>query len=388
MISSGHGNCPRLAAAASRFRSPLRRARTIAAVCSAQLALLVAVLAGCDPAVDVHGADAGPTEDAARADGSVDAPAATPSPVCPCFDGSGTYCEVDVAARATAAGCVALDASLGGDRLLTCDGGTWTAGDRCADGCAGGELEASAACELPSCDCFVRASWCGASAARHALTLDAPCRIPLLPEHDQDLLGCDASGHWTVLEACPLGCAEAPTGTPDACVSDRTPEDPGWDACPRRPLLAWGLHPEASDRLRCAGVTADRVTQTIGRAAASAGYHAEDGTVDGEPYCAAVDLRARDLSESEIRALLDRLGHNGFAAWYRKPGYDGWPSSQAAHIHAVFAGVPMKSQLRGQVQDFLLGLDGLVSHATYRFWRAPAAVRDIVRLLFSRHYTP
>jgi len=94
------------------------------------------------------------------------------------------------------------------------------------------------------------------------------------------------------------------------------------------------------------------------------------------------------LGQLLIRALLERLALNGFAAWYRKPGFDGWPSAEAPHIHAVFAGVVMKTQLRGQVRDWLLGLKGLASHTTYRFWSPSAAARAIVRLLFSRNYTP
>jgi hypothetical protein len=94
------------------------------------------------------------------------------------------------------------------------------------------------------------------------------------------------------------------------------------------------------------------------------------------------------MSESDIRALLERLGRNGFAAWYRQPGSDGWPSGGAAHIHGVFAGVVMKSQLRGQIRDFLVGLNGLVSHTRYTFWTASDEIREIIRLLFSRNYTP
>lgn len=319
-------------------------------------------------------------------DASSDVPAAPPD--CPCFDGPGDYCEAEVAARAITVGCVAALASATGRRLLHCAAtGAWTATQTCASGCETGETGASASCSLAVCDCFVRVSWCGASAARHGLTLSPPCRVPLVPDHDSDILGCNGTT-WVVQQTCTNGCLEAPTGTPDACISSRTPQDPGWAACPHQPLLHAGLHPEASDRLRCAGITADRISQTIGYASASAGYHAPDGTVDGLQYTAAVDLRVSDLTETEIRALLVRLGHNGFAAWYRKPGYDGWPSSGARHIHAVFAGVVMKSALRGQVRDFLSGLNGLASHTTYRFWTAPPEVLSIVRLLFSRNYTP
>lgn len=347
------------------------------------------------PAVDAD--TPAPSVDAAATDAERDAPAsssdsgssaAAPPAPCPCLDGPGTYCEASVALRAAELGCT-TSARPDGDGLLACaDDGTWSIARRCAAGCSSGETGAIAACELAPCDCFVRVSWCGASAGRHGLEMDPPCRVPLLPEHDGDILGCDASGRWRVLEACPMGCSEMPTGTPDACVSTRSPDDPAWPDCPHRSLLHAGLHPEASDRLRCAGVSAERISQTIGTAAASAGYHAADGTADGRSYTAAVDLRTRDLSHAEIRALLERLGTHGFAAWYRQPGADGWPASEAPHIHAVFAGVVMKSQLREQVRDYLVGRNGLSSHGRYGFWRAPASVLDTVRLLFRRHYTP
>jgi len=51
----------------------------------------------------------------------------------------------------------------------------------------------------------------------------------------------------------------------------------------------------------------------------------------------------------------------------------------------VFAGVVMKSQLRGQVRDFLESHNGLSSHAPYRFWAIPQGIRDLARDLFMRH---
>jgi hypothetical protein len=308
--------------------------------------------------------------------------------VCGCFDGPGTYCEADVAAQAGAEHCTAIGASRTGHRLLTCGAHGWTATATCGSGCESGESGASAECSLPVCDCFVSVSWCGASAARHGLTLSPPCRVPLVPDHDSDILGCNAAGDWIVLTACAHGCQENPTGTPDSCVGAHTPTDPGWAACAHHGAIASGMDPEASDRIRCAGVTAAMITQTVGFASASAGYHAPDGNVDGHPYTAAVDLSVRGLSTSEISALLHRLGQNGFAAWYRQPGHDGWPSSEVAHIHAVFAGVIMKSQLREQIRDYLAGRNGLASHTVYSFWHAPTGDRDVVRLLFERHYAP
>lgn len=245
--------------------------------------------------------------------------------------------------------------------------------------------------ELPVCDCFVRVGWCGEGAAAEGLRRDPPCRVPIAEAHADDLLACDGDT-WIVREDCAFGCFAQPTGTPDHCNPDPdaapTPESPGWPACPEAPLLHRGLHPEASDRLRCAGVTSARITQTVGNAAASAGYHAADGQVNGLDYTAAVDLRTRDMRNGEIRDLLDRLALHGFAAWYRQPGADGWPAGEAPHIHAIFVGVRMKRQLRGQVRDFLRGRNGLSSHRAYGFWQPDAERLRIIRLLFSRHYDP
>ncbi len=97
-----------------------------------------------------------------------------------------------------------------------------------------------------------------------------------------------------------------------------------------------------------------------------------------------MDLRTRDLGNRELRRLLEALWENGFAAWSRQPGADGWPANEAPHIHAVFVGVRMKSQLEGQVRDFLRGRNGLRSHTAYRFHQPDAASLRIIRLLFAR----
>src|SRR5579859_6591816 len=89
-------------------------------------------------------------------------------------------------------------------------------------------------------------------------------------------------------------------------------------------LLKFGLHPRASDALRSIGITASRIMQTIGNAPASAGTHAQDGVVDGHPYCAATDISVSGLSNAQIQNLLARLAKVGFAAWFRWPGHDGW----------------------------------------------------------------
>jgi hypothetical protein len=151
---------------------------------------------------------------------------------------------------------------------------------------------------------------------------------------------------------------------------------------PHAALLAWGLHPRASDALRAAGVAAWRITQTIGNAPASAGYHAQDGTVNGAPYSSATDLSTSGLSSSQIHNLLEKLAKVGFAAWYRKDGVDGW--SGANHIHAVYANSKMKSQLRAQVRSWLVGRNGLVSNRVYTWHTFSQTARQTVQGKFNQ----
>jgi hypothetical protein len=148
-------------------------------------------------------------------------------------------------------------------------------------------------------------------------------------------------------------------------------------------LLRWGLHPRASDALRSIGVSASRITQTIGSASASAGTHKQDGTVGGHPYTAATDFSVRGLSTAQIKNLLEKMGKVGFAAWYRQPGRDGVPSSWAPHIHAVYANAKMKSALRSQVRSWLNGRNGLASNTTYRFYTWSSTAKTTVRNKFN-----
>ena len=149
-------------------------------------------------------------------------------------------------------------------------------------------------------------------------------------------------------------------------------------------LLKFGLHPRASDALRAAGVTASRIMQTIGDAPASAGTHAQDGTVNGHPYCAATDISVSGLSNPQIQNLLARLSKVGFAAWFRWPGHDGWPASEIRHIHAVYANAKMKTSLRSQIRSWLVGRNGLVSNTLYGFFHWTAAEKAVVRHKFAQ----
>lgn len=142
------------------------------------------------------------------------------------------------------------------------------------------------------------------------------------------------------------------------------------------PLLKWGLHPRASDGLRASEVAAWRITQTIGNAPASAGVHKQDGTVNGAPYTAAVDISVSGMSSTQIHNLLERMAKVGFAVWYRKSGSDGWNGSN--HIHGVYANCLMKSALRSQVRSWLAGRNGLVSNTIYRWHTFSAAAKNAV----------
>jgi hypothetical protein len=155
----------------------------------------------------------------------------------------------------------------------------------------------------------------------------------------------------------------------------------GSGVTPFAALLHWGLHPRASDALRAAGVSGWRIMQTIGNAPASAGTHARDGFVNGQPYSAATDISVSGLSDTEIRNLLEKLAKVGFAAWYRHNGFDGW--SGVNHIHAVYANCLMKTSLRSQVRSWLAGRNGLVSNTVYHFHTWTAAARAVVKAKFA-----
>ncbi len=95
-----------------------------------------------------------------------------------------------------------------------------------------------------------------------------------------------------------------------------------------------------------AQVSPRRISQTLGDNPRSKGYHQRDGVVKGQPYSAAVDLGVDDLTRAKRTELLEALARCGFAAWYRSGPR--WESDE--HVHAVYAGLPMKSQLQKQVR--------------------------------------
>ena len=177
-----------------------------------------------------------------------------------------------------------------------------------------------------------------------------------------------------------------PPGTP---ADDTGPDESG-------PLLKSGLFPGASDALRNIGFGpggkyAGRIGQTIGNAPASKGFHSSDGSVGGKAFSAATDIRVSDWTNRKnpqwdnVSDLLDALRGAGFSAWYRHWYTTRKDGSRTPnfHIHAVYAGAPMKSQLRQQVQDFVNGYDGTRGHRTKdtQFPETPGQ-RQIIRDLF------
>jgi len=157
-----------------------------------------------------------PPVDASDDDGGeASTPDTGPVP-CGCLLGEGPYCAARAAAEATNAGCT-IDMLAGHESdLLKCENDAWSVLETCAETCGydGASTQLDDKCELPACDCFVQVAWCGSGAAKKAVTMG--CQIPLLPEHNGDILYCP-NGVWSVKTECSLGCVEAPDGTPDYC---------------------------------------------------------------------------------------------------------------------------------------------------------------------------
>ncbi len=144
---------------------------------------------------------------------------------------------------------------------------------------------------------------------------------------------------------------------------------------------AWRAYVRACFAAR---IDPDRVSQTIGSARASAGYHKQDGTVVENgveyDYTTAVDLSVHDLSQSQVHTLLEKLAEQGFAGWWRHQG----SFKKNVHVHAVYAGLPMKEQLEGQITDWLHGLNGLAGHAHDPFLVPSERAKQHIRAMLSQ----
>lgn len=118
----------------------------------------------------------------------------------------------------------------------------------------------------------------------------------------------------------------------------------------RRFTRPYGMAPVAFraflQACNAAKVSPLRVSQTLGDNPRSKGYHLQDGTIQGQPYSAAVDLGVNDLTPAKRGELLEALARCGFATWFRSGPR--WNNDE--HVHAVYAGLPMKPQLQEQVR--------------------------------------
>lgn len=125
----------------------------------------------------------------------------------------------------------------------------------------------------------------------------------------------------------------------------------------RRMERPFGMAPEAfrayTRACNNARVHPWRIGQTIGDHPKSAGYHLRDGFIseDGRryEYSAAIDIGALDMSDARREIFLEKLAAQGFAAFWRSGPK--WKNGE--HIHAIYCLIPMKSQLRTQVLEWL-----------------------------------
>lgn len=214
---TGRSEGLRVAAVIVRASSPLlSRAAGAAAIMTVLLGISCA---------DDDGSSAGTGAGAGGSGTNVTSSTGGPSsstgglPVCGCLLGDGPYCAGRLAAEAAEHGCDAPILAGHESDLLKCEADVWSVLTDCAAACGydGTSEELNDACELPECECFVQVAWCGSGAKKKANEMG--CRIPLLPEHDGDILYCPG-GQWDVKQSCELGCVEAPEGTPDYCKSD------------------------------------------------------------------------------------------------------------------------------------------------------------------------
>jgi hypothetical protein len=132
-----------------------------------------------------------------------------------------------------------------------------------------------------------------------------------------------------------------------------------------------------------ARINPNRISQTIGYAKASAGFHAPDGNARERgqliQYTCALDISVRGLSRTQIYALVSALSDAGFVAWYRTGPK--WVGNN--HIHCVFLGYPMKPQLRAQVKDAFAGKDALVGHRIEKFYKLTATQKRQLTALYN-----
>lgn len=97
------------------------------------------------------------------------------------------------------------------------------------------------------------------------------------------------------------------------------------------------------------------ITQGLGNAKASGVYHHAE---PNSKYTAALDVSVRSKTKPEIEKLVRNMRLNGWAVWYRSCSSNkDWCGNE--HIHGAYAGVPTKKELQGQINDFVVGKDGM-----------------------------
>lgn len=127
------------------------------------------------------------------------------------------------------------------------------------------------------------------------------------------------------------------------------------------------MHPMMESALRAIGIKNSHVTQTYGKAKASAGYHNIEGYFNGKPFSSCVDLTWR-IADEEMH---DKLVYAGYVPFFRD-----WDGNQ--HIHCVYVGakdgngnVTILSGPRSQIIDYIHCKDGLKGHKTLTGKYAP-----------------
>jgi len=145
----------------------------------------------------------------------------------------------------------------------------------------------------------------------------------------------------------------------------------------------YGMAPSTFEKYQkacgAANINPNRVSQTIGDAPASNGFHAQDGTVlyNGKqvPYCASVDLGDNGLTHKQIKGWLVALAARDIYGWFRD-----WENN--THLHVVDSALEMKEGLFLQGVDYLNDRNGLKGHAKETFYTAPPEYdRSIAREL-------
>jgi hypothetical protein len=158
-----------------------------------------------------------------------------------------------------------------------------------------------------------------------------------------------------------------------------------------KPACPAGFHPLAFAAYVKAGLPVSRLGHMMDtpdhEVAASAGTHDRDGSYEGHPYSACTDLHILDLDDAECFAFCTKLAAAGFCPFYRKPGANHWPASDARHIHMVYPACQMKAAVRQQVEDWCHApmRNGLASHANYAGWHPTPAQQKAALAAMESH---